>query len=89
MPRQPQEYIAIHKAADYYEPLFRARLKRAMKSLRASVSIGELAAAISQRRPEVIPAARIRKALEPAAKVVRDAVRQGGKLGALQVNKLG
>lgn len=90
MPRQPHEYAAVHKAADYYEPLLRVRIVRAMKAIRASVSINDLAMSMgnAKQAAQLVPVAKLKVALAPAAKVVRDAVRQGGKIAAERVRKL-
>lgn len=82
------EYIAIHKAADYYEPLFRANFVRAIKRMRSSLTIASLARAIQQRHPQVLSRQVIQQALAPAEKIVRDAVRRGGQLGAERLRKL-
>lgn len=83
-----REYAAIHKAADYYEPLLRTRIARAMKLLRKQVTVTDIALAIQMRHTKLFETRAIMKALLPAAKVVRDAVRQGGKLGAERVRSL-
>lgn len=76
---------AVHAAADYYEPLFRARFARAMKAVRKTVSVEDIARAIRLRQPTIIPRAVFEKALVPCANVVRDAVVRGGQLGAEKV----
>lgn len=78
----------VHKAAAYYEPLFRARVKRALKQLQSSVSVDELARAIRMSDTHPITRETIMKALGPAANVVRDATRQGGIIGAEKVRAL-
>lgn len=83
-----REYKAVHKSADYYEPRLRVALARAMKQLRKQVSVHDIAVAISMRHTRFLETAAIKRALEPAAKIIRDAVRQGGKLGAERVNHL-
>lgn len=88
MPRQPSEFEAVHKAADYYEPLLRARFVRAMKALRATITVEDIARAIQLRQTTVVPRSTIEKVLAKCANVVRDAVMQGGKLGADRVRKL-
>lgn len=88
--RQPHEYAAVHKAADYYEPLIRARIVRALKSVRKSVSINDLAMAMgnAKQAASLLPRKTIENALAPAAKVVHDARMQGGKIGAAKVRAL-
>lgn len=81
------EYVAIHRAANYYEPLFRARFVRAMKALRASIRIQDIALAIAHKNPHLLTL-QITDKLAPASLVVRDAVNQGGKIGAEKVRKL-
>lgn len=86
MPKQ-QPLNLVHTAADYYEPLMRARFVRAMKALRKTVSVDDIARAIRLRQPNFIPRAAIEKALAPCANVVRDAVMRGGQLGAERVSQ--
>lgn len=85
MPPKPRE---VHVAADYYEPLFRARFVRAMKALRKSISVEDIARAIRLKQPTVVPRSTLEKALAPCANVVRDAVRRGGQIGANRVREL-
>lgn len=88
MARQPSEFVAVHKAADYYEPLLRARFVRAMKALRATITVAEIARAIQLRQTVVVPRATIDKTMAKCANVVHDAVLHGGTLGAERVRKL-
>jgi hypothetical protein len=78
----------VHKVAAYYEPLFRARVARAMRRLRSRVTLEQLVRAIRLGDTHPIPQATIKTLLEPAAQVIRDAVRQGGRIGAEKVRKL-
>jgi hypothetical protein len=89
--RHPKLYKELHKSADYYEPLFRARFVRAMKALQKRTSINHLAMVMANKRQAkaIIPKAQIQLALVPAAKVIKDAVMQGGKIGAKRVQDLG
>lgn len=75
----------IHKAADYFEPLLRVRIVRALKALRASVRVKDITIALSHKAPALVVLHVNAKDFAPAIKVVRDAIRQGGKLGAAQV----
>lgn len=84
--RQPHEFAAIHKAADYYEPLLRVRVKAALKALRASITVNEIAIAIAHKSPGVLTTKRGQALMAPAMKVVRDAVRQGGIIGAGKIH---
>lgn len=86
MSRLPEEYQAIHKAADYYEPLMRTKIVKGLRALRTRVTIQHIVAAMQSGAP-ILPRKQVEAALAPAAKVVRDAVNQGGKLGAMHVNK--
>lgn len=90
MPRQPHEIQVVHASADYYEPLFRARFVRAMKLLQAQTSINSLAMSMGNVRQatDLIPRSAITKALEPTKKVIRDAYRRGGRLGADHLKEL-
>jgi hypothetical protein len=71
--RQPSEYAAAHRAADYFERLLRAKVVKALKSLR--------------RRGVSVTRADIQKALKPAVHVIKDAVRAGGRIGATRVKE--
>lgn len=88
--RLPHEFAAIHKAADYYEPLLRARLVRAFKLIRSGVSINALAMSMGNVRQagDLIPRKKIEAAFAPAARVVYDAVGQGGKIGAAKIDRM-
>lgn len=88
--RQAHEFAAIHKAADYYEPLLRARIVRALKAIRAGVSINALAMSMGNatQAGDMIPRKKIEAALASASNVIKDAVGQGGKIGAAKVVKL-
>lgn len=88
MTRQLSEYQAVHKAADYYEPLLRARFVRAMKELRRNITVEDIARAIQLRQPVVVPRSTIEKALAKCVNVIKDAVMHGGKLGADRLRKL-
>jgi hypothetical protein len=87
----PKPLNAIHAAADYYEPLFRARFVKAMKTLQKQVSITHLAMAMGNHRQAtaLVTTKMLTDALQPAAKVIKDAVNQGGKLGAKELNAVG
>lgn len=89
MARTPEEIKIVHRSADYYEPLFRARFVRSMKALRQTVSRTAIQMAVARQRAvkDVIPRSDIIKALAPAEKVLRDAFRRGGQLGAEHVKK--
>lgn len=82
--------VAVHKAADYYEPLFRARVMRAMKAVRAAVSINHLAMSMgnAHQAASAVPRKEIEAALQPASRVITDAFNQGGKIGAEKVKKV-
>lgn len=90
MARQPEEIKIVHAAADYYEPLFRARFVRAMKTVQKQVSINNLAVSIAsnaRQAKDAIPRKIIIDALnKEAKKVIRDAFMRGGKLGADHVH---
>lgn len=91
MPRQPESYIALHKAADYYEPLFRTRFVRAMKNLQSRVSINQLAILMGDPRQvkRAVPNRNdVATAIESTSKVFKDAFGRGGKLGAERIRKL-
>lgn len=79
----------VNQSADYFEPLLRGRVVRAMKQLRDQVSINDLAMAMGNARQAtaLVTAKAIREALAPTAKVMKDAVRQGGRIGAEKVRK--
>lgn len=91
MPRQPSEYVELHKAADHYEPLLRKQFVRAMKLLQKRVSINQLAILMGDPRQvrRVIPSRKdVAAAIEPASKVFKSAFIKGGKLGAERIKKL-
>lgn len=91
MPRQPSEYIALHKSADRFEPRFRKIFVRAMLSLQRKVSLNDLAIRIMQGKRETPPIASrkaIEKEIEVTGMVVKDAFRRGGKLGAERIHKV-
>lgn len=79
----------VQQSASYYAPLLRARIVRALKALRSKHSINELALLMGSREASRTFLRRkdIEAALAPAGKVVKDAVRQGGRIGAEKVNK--
>jgi hypothetical protein len=77
----------MEKAANYYEPLMRARIARGMRALRKQVSVADIAAAILSHRTQLFRPGEVAKTLEPAKKVRRDAFRRGGQLGAEKVAK--
>lgn len=88
MPRQPKEITLVHRSADYYEPLFRARFVRAMKSVQKQTSINALALSMASLRHAAsqIPKEKLEEALTKGVKtIIRDAFMQGGKLGAEHV----
>ncbi|HUW57081.1 MAG TPA: hypothetical protein VMZ92_10630 [Planctomycetota bacterium] len=91
MPRQPAEYVDLHKAADYFEPLLRVRFIRAMKAIQASVGINALALSIGNPRQAANLVSRdaVVKAMGPVMKVIRDSLRHGGRLGAVRVQRRG
>lgn len=79
--RKKSSYQKVHTAADYYEPLLRARVYRAMKAIQRSMSVEQIAQAIAQGRA-IVPRQRLLDALKPAANVIRDAYLRGGTIGA-------
>lgn len=89
---RPQKQIeTLHASADYFEPLFRVALVKVMKQLQKQSSINRLAMAMANTgtRAEAIPRKAIQDLLQPViTKIVRDAVRRGGKLGAAHVQEL-
>lgn len=76
-------------AADYYEPLLRAKFVRGMKALKNRVSTDAIARAIAagQKNKRVLPDGAVDDALKDTSKVVKDAFNHGGKLAAEVVNK--
>lgn len=78
----------IHRAADYYEPLFRARFVRAMMALRKKVSVRDIARALQTRQTSVIHSDEIKSVLAPCESVIKDAVQRGGNIGAQRVRDL-
>lgn len=87
MSRPPKDYVEVHKAADYYEPLMRSKITAGLKALRKKITLQHIVASM-QSRAAVIPRKQIEDALQPAAKVIRDAVMHGGKLGEAKVNEV-
>jgi hypothetical protein len=75
----------VHKAADYFEPKLRMAIVRAMRMLRQQVTVADLARAIMLRESHPISRKTIELALQPAKKIVSDALRQGGRIGAAKV----
>lgn len=87
MSRPLNDYAAVHKAADYYEPLMRSKFVKAIKALRKRVTLQQIVMAMQTKTP-IIPRSQLEEALKPAAKVIHDAVMYGGKLGAVKVNEV-
>lgn len=83
--RKKSSYKKVHDAADYYEPLLRARIQRAMKALQKALTVEQIAQAIAQGRA-ILPRGSIMNALKPAHNVIHDAFLQGGKIGADRMN---
>lgn len=92
MATRPQKEIkALHSSADYFEPLFRAAFVRAMKKVQKSTSINQVALSMATTgaRTEVVPRKVIEDAVRPfVTKIIRDAMRRGGKLGAQHLTNL-
>lgn len=92
MARHPSsEYRALHEAADQYERQFRALFVKSMKALQAKVSINDLALRIMQQKrqaPSLVSSRVIADAIEPAAKVLQNAIHRGSKLGVDHIQKI-
>ncbi len=90
MPRQPQEYRKIHAEADRIELKLARSVERAMTKVRNTVSINELGLALAmgdvKRAVRLVPLERVKEALSPAGTTIRDAVIEGGKVGARILN---
>ena len=90
MPRQPQEYRAIHIVADKIEPRMARAYVRSVEKLQKSISINGLAMAISLRNVKsairLIPAERVKDVLSPLATIVKDTTLRGGRVGAEILN---
>ncbi len=91
MPRRPQEYKALHDAADQIEPQVARAFERAVLKMRESISINELAMRLAARdfkgAARVLTDEQISDTLNPCATIVRNAMYRGGRLGANEVNK--
>lgn len=79
--REKSSYKKVHDAADYYEPLLRARIQRAMRALQKALTVEQIAQSIAQGRA-IVPRGAIINALKPAQNVIHDAFLRGGKIGA-------
>ncbi len=92
MPRQRKELVALNKVADPIEPYLAKAFERAVKKLKRSVSINELAMKLALRDAKgamrLLTKDMIKEALGPSATIVRDATIRGGKLGAEAVRDL-
>jgi hypothetical protein len=49
------------------------------------MSVDDLAKIIALGHTKLFPTATIKRAFDPASKIIRDAVRQGGRIGAEKV----
>lgn len=87
MSRPPNDYAAVHKAADYYEPLMRSKFVIGIKALRKRITLQHIVLAMQTKTP-IVQRKQLEEALAPAAKVIRDAVMYGGKLGEVKVNEV-
>ena len=90
MPRQSQEYRAIHSAADKIEPRMARAYVRSTERLREPISIDELAIALSLKNVnaaiKLIPDERVEDVLSPMGTIVQDTTLKGGRIGAEVVN---
>lgn len=84
----PQQ--SLHKAADYFEPLIQVRFRKAMQALRKKVSINALAMSMGNvnQAKSVVTRKLIETELQPLRRILHDAFRKGGRVGADVVNKL-
>lgn len=96
MPKQrnPDVYTEVHRAADYFEALLRARFAKAMKAARKRVDQRALADAIAAKDPGralsvVVGSIDLQATMKPIQKILRDAIIKGAKVGAGEVRKLG
>lgn len=89
--RKPEQFAAVHAAADYYEALFAARFVRAMKRVQAQVSINDLALSLGNVRQaqRLVTTHMVTDALSSCATVNTKARRKGGQIGAVRVRDLG
>ncbi len=81
---------SLHVSADYFEPLFRAKLYRAFKQVQSQTSINALAMAMGNLRQakDTIPRNALEDAITSAVKrVLIDSFTRGGKLGAVHVKE--
>lgn len=85
--RPPEQYAAVHNAANYYEPLMRVKIVRAIKALRKTLTLQHMVTSM-QSGGAIVPRKQLEQALQPAAKVMRDAFNHGGKVGATRVNEV-
>ena len=90
--RPDAEWRAIHEVADRLEPQLRRAFLRAVEQLQASLSINDLAIALSAgnvgRARALISVAATEEALQASALVVVDAFNRGGRLGATQLLRM-
>lgn len=94
MPKQrnPSVYGEVHRAADYFEALLRARFVKQMKEARKKVDQRALADAIAEKdagKALAIVSTPLPSVMRPIQKVIKDAVMKGGKVGAQMVRDSG
>lgn len=96
MPKQrsPNVYKEVHRAADYFEPLLRARFVKQMKEARKKVDQRALADAIAAKDPAkaltvIMTSTNLPALMRPIQKVLQDSVMKGAKVGAEMVRSLG
>ena len=91
MARRPADYLIVHKAADNIEPRVARAFERSVERMRSTVSINELAMALSagdvKRAERLLTVQAVEDALSPVGTIVRDAVLRGGRIGAEILNK--
>lgn len=90
--RNPNVYSEVHRAADYFEALLRARFVKAMKAARGKVDQRALTDAIAEKdagKALTIVSKAFPSLMRPVEKVIKDAVMKGGKVGAEAVRNLG
>jgi hypothetical protein len=93
MPRFAAHEQAMRDAARKFEGRIRRAFPRAVEKMRRSVSINDLALALSdgdrERAARMLTRASVDDALSPLGTIARDAVLKGGRVGAEQIRKAG